>query len=88
MNDLRVNLLLDTDAIMSENMTINYLNKQLSIASCDDFITSISISLIDSRVDRVIRIKAVITLALNAVIEMSIQIREKDNLSLERDYLF
>ena len=87
-NDLRVNLLLDTDAIMSENMTINYLNNQLSMTSCEDFVIVININLIDSRVDRVIRIKAVIRLTLNAMIEVSIQIREEDNLSSRRDYLF
>ena len=69
-------------------MTINYLNNQLSITSCEDFVIVISINLINSRVDRVIRIKAVIRLASNAMIEVSIQIREKDNLSSKRDYLF
>ena len=87
-NDLRVNLLLDTDAMISENMTINYLNNQLSMTSCEDFVIVISINFIDSRVNRVIRIKAVIRLALNTMIEVSIQIREKDNLSSRRDYLF
>ena len=87
-NDLRVNLLLDIDTMMSENMTINYFNNQLSMTSCEDFVIVISINLIDSRVNRVIRIKAVIRLALNAMIEVLIQIREKDNLSSRRDYLF
>ena len=88
MNDLRVNLLLDINAMMSENIKINYFNNQLSMTSCEDFIIVISINLINSRIDRVIRIKAVIKLTLNAMIEVSIQIREKDNLSSRRDYLF
>ena len=86
-NDLRINLLLDTNAIISKNMMINYLKRQINIASCEDFIIDISINLIDSRVNRVIRTKIIITLALNAITKVSIQIR-KDSLSMERDYLF
>ena len=59
----------------------------MNIASYEDFIIDISINLISSRVNRVIRTKTIIILALNTITKVSIQIR-KDNLSTERDYLF
>ena len=51
-NDFRVNLLLDTNAMMSKNIMINYLKRQISITNCEDFIIDISISFINSRVNR------------------------------------
>ena len=84
-NDLRVNFLLSTDVIISKNIIVNYFKKQLSITNCEDFVIVISINFINSRVNRIIYIKISITLILNAIIEVLIQVRKKDNLSTKRD---
>ena len=46
-NDLRINLLLDIDTMISKSIILNYFKKQLSIISCEDFIIEININFIN-----------------------------------------
>ena len=87
MNDLRAKLLIDIDILDLEVMIVDLDKRQLIIESCDDVIVSLSLKSRDEKIDRVIRVKDMITVSSH--ITMIVLVRYRDKVvSSDRDYNF
>ena len=71
-----------------ENMTIFILKRRLLIDNCVEFFVFIDVVSIDKHVDRLIRIKKIISLSSYSIINVFIQIRDNFCLSFDKNYMF
>ena len=87
-NKLRINILLNMNIQEFENMTIFILKRRLLIDNCVEFFVFIDVVSIDKHVDRLIRIKKIISLSSYSIINVFIQIRDNFCLSFDKNYMF
>ena len=87
-DELRINMLLNMNIQKFENMTIFISKRRLLIDNCVEFFVVVDIVSIDKRVDRLIRIKRVISLSSHSIINVFVQIRDNFCLSFDKDYMF
>ena len=87
-NELRVNILININIQESKNMTISISKRCFLINNCVEFIIIINIIDVEKRVDRLIRIKKIISLSFYSIINVSIQIRNNFDLSIDKNYIF
>ena len=87
-NELRVNMLLNMNIQKFENITIFISKRRLLIDNYVEFFVFIDIANIDKRVDRLIRIKKIISLLFYSIINVFIQIRDNFYLLSSKNYMF
>ena len=87
-NELRVNILLNMNIQEFENITIFISKRRLLIDNCIEFFVFIDVVSIDKRVNRLIRIKKVISLLSHSIINVFIQIRNNFCLLFDKNYIF
>ena len=87
-NELRVNMLINMNIQEIESIKINISKCQLKIENCVEFSIAINVVDVDKRVDRLIRIKKIISLLFYSIINVFIQIRDNFCLSIDKNYIF
>ena len=87
-NKLRVNILININIQQSRNITISISKRRFYIDNCVEFIIIINVVDVKKHVDRLIRIKKIISLSSHLIINVSIRIRDKFCLSINKNYIF
>ena len=86
-DNLKVNILIDTNTIASQGIIINLDRKIITFAKCQNLQVSLNIiTRTQPYFKRIIRFKSAITIALDTTIEVSIVYNNK--ISNNRDFLF
>ena len=87
-DDLKTKMLLNTNILNFERMSIDVDEEKLLIKSCNDLITNIKIKIKNNvNVRRTIRNQKRITIFLNSIMRIFIELRISTSLS-NKDYLF
>ena len=81
-------MLLNINIQEFENITIFISKRRLLIDNCVEFFVVVDIVSIDKRVDRLIRIKRIISLSFYSIINVFVQIRDNFCLLFDKDYIF
>ena len=71
-----------------ENIKLNVSKRRFKIDNCVKFSIIINIANVDKRVDRLIRIKKIISLSFYFITNVFIQIRDNFYLSINKNYIF
>ena len=87
-NELRVNMLININIQEIESMKINVSKRRFKIYNYTRFSIAINVVDVDKRVDRLIRIKKIISLLFYSIINVFIQIRDNFCLSIDKNYIF
>ena len=87
-NELRINILININIQKSKSMIILISKRYFDINNCVKFIIIINIVDVKKRVNRLIRIKKVISLSFYFVTHVLIQIRDNVYLSIDKNYIF
>ena len=87
-NELRVNILLKMNIQEFKNITVFISKRRLLIESCVEFFVFIDVVNTNKRVDRLIRIKKIMSLSSHSIINVLIQIRDNFCLSIDKNYIF
>lgn len=89
MNNLKMNMLINIDILVSKRMILNMSHKILFIESCEKIEIEINVKVRKNvNIRRIVRVKDRTVISLNALIQLSVLMRQLNQLSCNRDLIF
>ena len=88
MKELKTKILLSNDILDSEQISINVEKQILTIDNCKNIKIQLNVTNTNSSIKRVARVNEVIKISVKSATIISFKLRDKNNLSTERDFMF
>ena len=87
-NGLKIKMLMSNNIFDSKKMSVDLKNQKIIIENCKHITTSLKIVSKDLSIKRVIKVSNVTKISVNSVTMIFFKLRDKFNLSSERDFMF
>lgn len=75
-NDLKINMLIESNILSSQKMHLNYEHERLIIESCKEMIVLMMMTLVKNKMNRVIRALSTTTILARSSIMISMRLRD------------
>ncbi len=87
-NNLKINILIESNILDSQKMHLDYKYKQLVIENCKEIAVSITITFVKNKINKIVKTFTALTILLKSSTMVPVRLRNNTQLLSDRDFMF